>query len=58
MSRKTKESTHDALLMEQKTKLLIPVSKPRIHERFPWIHKENKTGIHQKKIWQNVCVYW
>ena len=34
-----------------KFNLTVSSSKPRIH-------KENKTKIYQKKIWQNVYIYW
>ena len=55
MSRKLKESTYDALLMEYK--LLTSSSKPRIQEGFHYIHKEKKIGIHQKKEFDKMSMF-
>ena len=58
MSRKPEENHTRYSFNGIETKLLVSSSKPRIHKGFSRIHKENKTRIHQKKIWQNVYVYW
>ena len=47
MLQKSEESTRYSLDRTE-TKLLASDSKLQIHEGFPWIHKENRTGIHQK----------